>query len=256
MKIIGILNLTSNSFSDGNVCNNTAKAIFHAEYMYLDGAEIIDIGAESTRPGSFSILHEDELQKVLSVIRALRLRGIPTSIDTRNTITALECLNAGSIWLNDVSALTYDLRMYIIARYFQVVIIMHNIGSPKLMQKIVHYSKPLEASFENFFKNQLENSTLCYKQALLDPGIGFAKHYYDNLQIFNCLDQLRQLAPLLLGYSRKNFIGKLIHENCPNATDFATIGVTMKVFHYSVNYTRVHNVKAVINALIGFNFSI
>lgn len=256
MKIIGILNLTFNSFSDGNICNNTAKAIFHAEYMYLDGAEIIDVGAESTKPGSFSISYKDELCKVLSVIRVLRFRGIPTSIDTRNTITALECLNAGSLWLNDVSALTYDFRMYIVARYFQMVIIMHNIGLPKLMQKIVHHSKSLEANFGNFFKNQLENSSLCYKQVLLDPGIGFTKQHCDNLQIFNYLNHFRQLGSILLGYSRKNFIGKLIHESCPSARDFATIGVTLKVYHYSIDYIRVHNVKGAVNALIGFNLTI
>lgn len=256
MKIIGILNLTFDSFSDGNVCNITAKAIFHAECMYLDGAEIIDIGAESTKPGSLPVSYIDQLHKVLVVIRVLKFRGIPTSIDTRDAIIAEECLNAGSVWLNDISALTYDFRMYTVAKYFQVVIIMHSKGLPKFMQKIARYSKISIINFENFFKNQLENSFLSYKQVLVDPGLGFAKQYRDNLQIFNYLNQLRRLGPILLGYSRKSFVGEIINENCPSARDFATIGITMKVFHYSIDYIRVHNVKATVNALFGFNLNI
>lgn len=204
-KIMGILNVTPDSFYDGGRYFSVDEAIRYAEKMIGEGADIIDIGGESTRPGSLPVSLEEELKRVIPVIERLKT-DIPISIDTQKAEAARQALESGASIVNDVSAMRNDPRMIDVVKKYNVpVVIMHMKGTPSDMQ-VNPYYYDVVSEIKEFFKERM----LLYKNIILDPGIGFGKRVEDNLEILRRLGEFKELGlPVLVGPSRKSFIGNI-----------------------------------------------
>jgi dihydropteroate synthase len=210
--IMGVLNITPDSFSDGGRFLDPRRAVDHALAMQRDGAHLIDVGAESTRPGSHEITSEEELRRLLPVLKALRRRlKIPISVDTRKSTVAEAALQVGADVVNDVSGLQYDPSIArVAAKYRASLILTHMRGEPRTMQKgpfakdvIRDVLSGLRASLAKAHKAGVVKS-----QIILDPGIGFGKTHTQNYELLRSLPHLAKLGcPLLVGASRKGFLG-------------------------------------------------
>lgn len=210
--IMGILNVTPDSFSDGGEFLDADAAVEHGLRLVNDGADILDIGGESTRPGAREITADEEIARVLPVLKALREHtDVPVSIDTRKAPVAEAALDAGADIINDVSALRHDMGMApLAAKHGVPVVLMHMQGNPMDMQKHPHYDDVVEELLA-FFRRRLE---FCAESgithAVVDPGIGFGKKLEHNLAILRGLARFADLqVPLLVGTSRKSFIGQI-----------------------------------------------
>lgn len=209
--IMGVLNITPDSFSDGGEFFNPSAAVAQAEKMVAEGADIIDIGGESTRPLSDSVPENEELRRVIPVIEAIAPTvTIPISIDTQKAAVAKSALKAGASIINDISALNNDPAMGPLAAKNGVpLILMHMKGAPKTMQKAPHYDD-LVGEISAFLKTAAEKAKadgIAREQIILDPGIGFGKTFAHNFEILNRLDEFKAMGfPLLAGASRKAFI--------------------------------------------------
>jgi len=212
--IMGIVNVTPDSFSDGGKFLSAEQAAAHAQKLADDGADIIDIGGESTRPGSLPVDPAEELSRVIPVIRMIaRTLSVPISIDTTKAAVADEALKNGAQIINDTSALTDDPGMAAVARKHGCpVIIMHRKGTPREMQKNPRYADVVR-EIRGYFKKRVSYLTKCGIQLdkiIIDPGIGFGKTVSHNIQIINGLAGLKKLGlPIAVGVSRKSFIGAL-----------------------------------------------
>jgi len=214
---MGILNVTPDSFSDGGLYFDKEKAIAHGRQMMEEGADLIDIGGESTRPGSKPIPLEEEIRRVLPVIEGLAKQGgVPLSIDTCRSAVAKRAIDVGAEMINDISGLHGDPALAQVAAKEKVpIILMHIRGTPETMQKDVHYESLfseillfLEESIE-----KAESAGVDPNQIVIDPGIGFGKTLEHNLLLVKHLPEFRVLGkPILLGTSRKSFIGKILNE--------------------------------------------
>ncbi len=215
--IMGILNVTPDSFYDGGRNFGRDKAIDKAYQLYKDGADIIDIGGESTRPGAETVSLTEEMDRVCPVIEAVAGEiDIPISIDTYKSEVAEEALKLGASIINDISGLTFDDRMAgIAARYESYIVLMHIKGSPKNMQVNPHYDNLLEEIY-SFLENSKEKAVISgvdKDKIIIDPGIGFGKTLEDNYRILNNIDFFKKMGfPLLIGLSRKSLIGKLYNN--------------------------------------------
>lgn len=219
--LMGILNVTPDSFSDGGEWfGNVAKAIAHAKQMVKEGATIIDIGGESTRPGAEKVTAEEEKKRVFPVVEALRKelgKDVLISVDTYKAEVAEEAVGAGADMINDVSGLQLDARMSEVVGATGVpVIINHMRGIPKTMQKGEIVYKDVVEDIVAFFKKQIEVLTsrgVAKDKIILDPGFGFGKTVEQNLEILKRLEEFKQLGlPLLIGVSRKSTFGKILEE--------------------------------------------
>lgn len=252
-KLIGILNITPDSCSDGGIYANIQEAVSRAEQMLQDGADYIDIGGESTRPGAQAISPEEELTRVLPVIQALIQNNIRNlSIDTRNASTAKSCLNAGVNWLNDVSALTHDANMITVAKDFDKITLMHMRGTPDNMQNSLSYSD-LILEIKTYLSGRIETAVsagIAKNKIIIDPGLGFGKSTQQCSEILRRLHEFQELGPVYIGPSRKNFIGELtgILEYSVER-DNGTLGAVLKAAENGANFIRVHNIKAALHAL-------
>jgi dihydropteroate synthase len=216
--VMGVLNVTPDSFSDGGNFFSQEKAVQHALQMERDGADLIDIGAESTRPGALGITAEEEWSRLAPVLAALRTRlKIPISVDTRKSEIVAKAIESGAELINDVSGLKYDLRIAEISARTRVpLILMHMRGEPQTMQQKPFARDALKdviqgwrASLSIARKARVANS-----QIVLDPGIGFGKSYAQNYELLAELPQLAKLGfPLLVGTSRKGFIAKTLSQD-------------------------------------------
>jgi dihydropteroate synthase len=215
--VMGILNVTPDSFSDSGQFASVEVAVEHALRMEHDGADIIDIGGESTRPGAKPVDEEKELERVLPVIKRLRdLTSIPISIDTYKAHVAEAALDAGADMVNDISGLRFDPKMAaLVAERRVVVVIMHMQGSPREMQVDPHYDDCVAELLE-YFRQRI---VFCVEQGIdkskiiIDPGIGFGKRLNDNIDILNRFEEFTQLGvPTMVAASRKSFIG-MIHDS-------------------------------------------
>jgi dihydropteroate synthase len=244
--VMGILNITPDSFSDGELFFEPHKAIEHGLLMAEEGADIIDVGGESSRPGSDPIPLDEELKRVIPVIEGLASRlEIPISVDTYKSQVAERATEAGAQMINDISGLRFDPQMpAVAARYDTPLIIMHIKGSPKTMQQDPSY-EDLMSEIIGYLREGIEKAEqggVDPQQVIIDPGIGFGKRIQDNLVIINRLDALNTLGrPLLIGTSRKSFIGAVldleVHQR--EIGTLATVAVTaLKGAHI----VRVHNV--------------
>lgn len=247
-RIMGILNITPDSFSDGGRHFDPEKAVARALQMVEDGADIIDIGGESTRPGSAPVSLEEELRRTIPIIRALiRQLPVPLSIDTYKAGVAQQALEAGAAIVNDISGLRFDPAMPgIIAAYKVPVVIMHIKGTPRDMQLNPVYTA-LIPEIIAYLRESISiamRAGIPEEMLILDPGLGFGKTFEHNLQILNRLAEFSALGkPLLLGPSRKAFIGRIL-DNAPSSErlEGTAAAVTASILN-GAHIVRVHDVK-------------
>lgn len=239
--IMGILNVTPDSFSDGGNFNKIDVAIKHAKKMIEDGADIIDIGGESTRPGHKYVEAEKEIERVIPVIKELKKEiNVPISVDTYKASVANEALKLGVEMINDVWGLKRDKDMAkIISKYDAHVCIMHN-------QDGTHYDKDIMESMKDSLKESIDiaiKAGIKNEKIVLDPGIGFGKTFEQNLEVLRRLNELNDLGyPILLGTSRKSVIGNVLNVE-PNKRLEGTIATTVLGVRDGVDIVRVHDVK-------------
>jgi len=250
--VMGVLNVTPDSFSDGGKFFDFASAVDHAIAMQKEGADLVDIGAESTRPGAADIGAAEELRRILPVLEALRGRlKIPISIDTRKSRVAEVAIGAGAEIINDVSGLNHDPRLAEVAAKHRVpIILMHMRGTPKTMQK-----KPFARDALRDVTNGLRKSValarkagLAKSQIVLDPGIGFGKSFAQNYELLAKLPQLAKLGyPLLVGTSRKGFLGATLARGGKPAPAEERVWATAASVTASIlggaHIVRVHDVE-------------
>lgn len=241
-KLVGILNLTPNSFSDGGMYNDFEKAKEHLLELISDGADIIDIGAESTKPYSSPVSPKEQLEKLLPIIDFAKNKTT-ISIDTRSAIVAEECINAGANIINDVSGFDYDEKMIdVIAKHNIPIIIQHSQGTPETMQNSPHYNNLIEDIFLNLKKKIDFAHSKNIKNIIIDPGIGFGKTKEDNFEIIKRIEEFQSLnCPIMLGISRKSLLDMPNADNL--AKDIYTTAINALAIERNVDYIRVHNIK-------------
>ena len=241
-RIVGILNITDNSFSDGGMYNDFENAKKHLLEMIDDGADIIDIGAESTKPYSHAVSAEEQLRKLLPVIDFAKDK-ITISIDTRSSIVAEECIKSGADIINDVSGFDYDEKMPdIIAKYHVPVIIQHCKGMPENMQNCPQYEDVIEEIFLAL-KHKIDFArSKGIEKIIIDPGIGFGKTREYNFEILIRCEEFKSLGyPVMLGISRKSFLNLTGEDNL--IKDIYTTALNTIAIEHGIDYIRVHNVK-------------
>ena len=251
-RIVGILNVTPDSFSDGGEHFSTDMALAHAEKMAAEGADIIDVGGETSRPGSEPVSEEEELRRVIPVIERLTAEkfSLPISIDTYKPKVAEEALAAGASILNDITGLTNPGMRAVAGHAKAPVILMHMQGAPKTMQENPTYTDVI-ADIKEFFETQI---ALAKKDGItdiiLDPGIGFGKTLEHNLLIIKRLREFTDLGfPILVGPSRKAFIGTLTGGAPVSDRLEGTLAAAVMARMNGASYFRVHDVKACRRAL-------
>jgi dihydropteroate synthase len=242
--IMGILNVTPDSFSDGGLFNDVDTAVAHVKKMISDGADLIDVGGESSRPGSEPLSEKEELTRILPVVtRLVNDVSVPISIDTYKPLVADTCLKAGAHLINDITGLTNPNMRRVASKNNVPVILMHMLGTPKIMQQKPVY-QDLLGELIAFFQKQI---ALAHKtgiqQIIIDPGIGFGKTVEHNLQILKHLEIFETLGcPLLVGPSRKSFIGTITGLPVNERLEGTIAAVTVAVMN-GANIVRVHDVK-------------
>ena len=245
--VMGILNVTPDSFSDGGLYFDTHKAVNHALSMIEDGADIIDIGGESTRPFSNPVSLDDELLRVVPVIKELRKRtDAVISIDTTKSTVAKEACLFGADIINDISGLLFDKKMVDIAKDIGCpIVLMHIKGNPKTMQENPAYDNLISDIKSHLLERvdyAIENG-IDRKNIILDPGIGFGKTIENNFEILNRLDELTSIQyPFLIGTSNKSFIGKILNVNEGDRLQGTIVANTIAL-QKGCKIFRVHNVK-------------
>jgi dihydropteroate synthase len=244
---MGILNVTPDSFYDGGKHNKEEQAVEHAMRMIEEGADIIDVGGESTRPNADPVNIDEELQRVIPIIEKIRARSdVFISIDTYKAQVAHEGCSAGANIINDISGLTFDTEMAPLAGRLGVyVVIMHIKGTPKDMQKDPHYDDVV-SEISDFFRRQMEvarQSGIAEDRIILDPGIGFGKRVEDNLKILKLLGEFKKLGrPLLIGTSMKSFIGYVTDSSVEERSEGSLASTVVSVMN-GADILRVHDVK-------------
>jgi dihydropteroate synthase len=246
--VMGIVNVTPDSFSDGGQHASADAAIAHALALVAQGADLLDIGGESTRPGSLPVPLEEERARVLPVVAALKARTtVPLSIDTSKAEVARSCLAAGAHLINDVTALGGDPAMAgVIHTSGAAVVLMHMQGTPATMQQQPHYDDVV-AEVGQFFEERLHaaaNLGIAAQRTVLDPGIGFGKTEVHNLQLLARLDQFQRLGrPVCLGVSRKGFLGKVLGRPLTRRLAGSLAAVCHALGRGAVQLVRVHDVE-------------
>jgi dihydropteroate synthase len=251
--VLGILNATPDSFYSGSRLPGLSEGVDAAKKMIDEGADILDIGGESTRPGSGYVDAEQEIKRVVPLIEAIRrFSDIPVSIDTRKAVVAEAAIKAGADIVNDVSGLKDDPALGVVASLNDVpIILMHMRGTPENMQRDPHYSDVIEEII-NELELCISRAKSCNIQAdkiILDPGIGFGKRLEDNLKILNNLERFEALGfPLLIGLSRKSFLGKVTGAEVDDRLAGSIAANMYSVFN-GAQFLRVHDVKETIAML-------
>jgi len=243
--VMGILNVTPDSFSDGGRYLDVEHAIIHGQMLTEDGADFIDIGGESTRPGSESVSIEEEIRRVIPVVESLaKIIKIPISIDTCKSDVAEAALQAGAVIVNDISAMTFDPKMASIAAKYQAgVVLMHIKGTPKTMQMNPSY-KNVTDEVKQFLRERIKKTAKAgIKQIIIDPGIGFGKTFEHNIQLLKELKSFTSLGyPLLVGVSKKSFLGAILNLPPGERVEGTAAAVTASILN-GANIIRVHDVK-------------
>jgi len=244
--LMGILNVTPDSFSDGGLYNTHQKAINRVEEMIAQGANIIDIGGESTRPGAEPVTEKEESARVISLIKEIVKKfNLPVSIDTRKTEVAKKALDAGACMVNNVGGLKDDEKLgKIVARYDVPIILMHMRGNPQTMQKDINYRSVVSDIIEELKSSiaMAQDAGIREENILVDPGIGFGKTTEDNLKIINRINEFKILGkPVVLGPSRKSFIGNVLNLDVKERLEGTLATVAYAVLN-DVNIIRVHDV--------------
>ena len=252
---MAIINITHDSFSDGGLFLDTKAAINHACFCIEQGAHILDLGAQSTRPGASEVGPEIEIQRLLPVIKEIKSIFPDTliSVDTFNHSVAYESLKCGADLINDVSGGRHDPEIFnVVAEFGCPYVLMHSRGNSINMDKLINYKNIIEdvkyelnKQIENAFNSGVRNC-----QLILDPGIGFAKNTLQNLALIKNIEDFVSLPyPILVGASRKRFIGEIIGEVDPNKRLLGTAIVASKCVNAKVNILRVHDVREIIQVI-------
>ncbi|PID77429.1 MAG: dihydropteroate synthase [Deltaproteobacteria bacterium] len=255
VKIMGILNVTPDSFSDGGRHNSPELALAGAKRLIDEGADILDVGGESTRPFASPVSISDELARTIPAIELIKRHypEVPLSIDTRNAEVAEAALAAGADMINDISALRHDPAMIKLAQETEVpVIIMHMQNNPANMQLAPRYNDVVQELYDFFQERlrRLEELGLDLERIIIDPGIGFGKTLAHNLSILKHLGRFRELGrPILLGHSRKSFLGEITGKR-DQERDFATAVVAALAVNQGVSMIRVHRAAMVKEAVM------
>lgn len=248
--VMGVLNVTPDSFSDGGRFYDPVRAVQHGLKLARDGADIIDVGGESTRPGSEGIPVQEELRRVIPVIQALAHEvKVPISVDTYKSEVAARALEAGAAMVNDISAMRFDPRMAeVVAEYGVPVVLMHMLGTPRDMQLDPRY-KDLLGEILDFLRARIEwaiSRGIAEDQIIVDPGIGFGKTLEHNLSLLKNLSRFCCLGrPILLGTSRKSFIGKLLGVDVHQREEGTAATVALGICN-GANIVRVHDVARMV----------
>lgn len=250
-QIMGILNVTPDSFSDGGQFVDPAKAIQHAAAMMADGATVIDVGGESTRPGASPVTTEEELARVIPAVEGITAQlDVTVSVDTSNPVVIREAALAGAHLINDVRALQCEGALTAAAATGLPVCLMHMQGSPESMQKHPRYDDVIQ-EVRRFLSERADaarKAGIDASQILLDPGFGFGKNHVHNYTLLNRLDQIGSLGyPLLTGLSRKRMIAEVLPDGADRDPASATAAALCAM--KGARILRVHNVKATSDAI-------
>jgi dihydropteroate synthase len=245
--LMGVLNVTPDSFSDGGNFNTLDAALKQAQEMAAEGADLIDIGGQSTRPGAKEISLAEELERVIPVVEQLhRQLSIPISVDTTRAAVAEAAVAAGASIINDISAGTFDPQMLsVVAKLGIPIVLMHVRGTPQTMQKLTNY-QDLIGEIYQFLASRVQAAIAAginRHQIAIDPGIGFAKTGEQNLEILRRLPIFRTLGcPILVGPSRKSFIGKILDRSEPKERVWGTAAACSAAIAGSADILRVHDI--------------
>lgn len=250
--LMGVLNVTPDSFSDGGDFYSIESALVQAENMVKSGVDIIDIGGQSTRPGAAEISLEEEIDRVIPVVQILRQKAdifgsVPISVDTTRAQVAKAAVEAGADIINDISGATFDSEMLsTVAKLKVPIILMHIRGTPQTMQQLTDY-RDLIGEIKEFLESRIVAAVAAgidKSQIIIDPGIGFAKTYSQNLEILRDLRKFRVLnCPILVGVSRKSFIGHILNQPEAKQRIWGTAAACTGAIANSADILRVHDVR-------------
>lgn len=248
--VMGILNVTPDSFSDGGKFFDQAAAIARASEMIGQGVDVIDIGGESTRPGAEAVEETEQIRRVVPVIRRIKEtgRGVGISIDTRSSEVAEAAINAGADWINDVSGGLADEKMLQTAAKLSIpIVLMHMKGTPATMQSLAHYTDVV-SEVKEYLRGRMNAAMAAgvnQENILLDPGIGFGKTLEHDLALLRGLKEIAALGrPVVVGVSRKKFIGRITGETEPKQRIFGTAAAIACSVANGAGVVRVHDVAA------------
>ncbi|MEJ7892493.1 MAG: dihydropteroate synthase, partial [Solirubrobacteraceae bacterium] len=246
-RIMGVVNVTPDSFSDGGALTGAAAAVAHARRLVAEGADLIDVGGESTRPYAEPVSAADELRRVVPVVE--QLAGLEVSVDTSKAAVARAALDAGAGYVNDVSAFRADPAMgALVAEHGARCCLMHMLGEPRTMQDDPRYAGDVVSEVKAFLEERMAFAIaegVPEERIELDPGIGFGKTVAHNLALIDRISELAALGrPLVVGASRKGFLGTLTGREVPAERVFATVAVNVLAFERGASVFRVHDVAA------------
>ena len=248
--LMGVLNVTPDSFSDGGQFNSLESALNQAQKMVTSGADILDIGGQSTRPNADEVTLDEELDRVIPVIQTLRqhpeFSQVPISVDTTRSQVAKAAISAGADLINDISGATFDAEMLsTVAKLGVPIVLMHTRGTPKTMQTLTDY-EDLIGEILQFLAARIQAAIAAgidRRQIIIDPGIGFAKKTAQNLEILRQLPAIRSLGcPILVGVSRKSFIGHILNQPDPQTRVLGTAAACVSAIVGGTDILRVHDV--------------
>ena len=253
--VMGILNVTPDSFYDGEESFSERQFVEKGLGLLNNGCRILDIGGESTRPGAMEVLSSTEIERVVGVIEKIK-KSVPSaiiSIDTRKAVVAEKALQSGASMVNDISAGSFDKKMFnVVAKYKAGMCLMHSQGLPENMQREPHYENVLLDIYD-YLEDKIteaERNGIPREKIMIDPGIGFGKNFSHNMEIIKKTSLFLGLGcPLMLGLSRKRFIGEIISERLPSARLAGSIAAMLKTLNNGVNIIRVHDVKETADAM-------
>lgn len=254
-RVMGILNVTPDSFSDGGQFNNPDSAIRQAKRMLDDGADIIDIGGESTRPGAAAVTEQEELDRVVSVVEKVHSElGATISVDTSKAVVMREAVKAGASMINDVMALQNPDTLETAAGLDESIKIclMHMQGQPRTMQKNPKYADVVDEVY-GFLQQRVSaciDAGINRSQLVIDPGFGFGKNLEHNLCLLKNLTEFNKMElPVLVGISRKSMLGTLLGDVPPEQRVDASVAAAVLAYERGANILRVHDVKQTVDAL-------
>ena len=248
-SIMGVINLTPDSFSDGGDLNSENKVLDQVNHFLLNGVDVIDLGAQSTRPGAEEVGSNVEIKRLIPYLKLIKSEypDVLISIDTFNSEVANEALLNGANWINDVTGGRRDREILdVVSKFNCPFVITHSRGDSQNMNELSKYNNLLsdvKYSLEGLIKNALEKN-IPKRNIIVDPGIGFSKDIDQNLEILKNLDVLKNLNyPILIGASRKRFIGEILNEKNPKERDIGTLAISCLCSQFNIHLVRVHNVK-------------
>ena len=248
-SIMGVINLTPDSFSDGGELDSSKKVLEQVNHFLRNGVDVIDLGAQSTRPGAEEVGSSKEIKRLIPYLKLIKSKypDVLISIDTFNSEVAYEALLNGANWINDVTGGRRDKEILDVVSTFNCpFVITHSRGNSKNMNELSKYDNLLsevKCSLETLIKNALDKN-ISRKNIIVDPGIGFSKDLNQNLEILRKLDVFKKMnLPILIGASRKRFIGEILNEQNPKERDIGTLAISCICSQFNIDIVRVHNIK-------------